>query len=99
MLLKSAVSSSQTLIFVPSYFDFVRLKRYLKKLDDFSFASISESVSLSPLSHERQLTETLLSFFPCRYSPTPDVSRARGAFFAGRVSFLLVTERFHFFRR
>ncbi|KAL8280824.1 hypothetical protein RQP46_006828 [Phenoliferia psychrophenolica] len=75
MLLKSAVSSSQTIIFVPSYFDFVRLKRYLKKLDDFSFASISE------------------------YSSTPDVSRARGAFFAGRVSFLLITERFHFFRR
>lgn len=75
MLRKSAVSSSQTLIFVPSYFDFVRLKRYLKKLDDFLFASISE------------------------YSATPDVSRARGAFFAGKVNFLLVTERFHFFRR
>ncbi|KAK4705652.1 U3 small nucleolar RNA-associated protein 25, partial [Phenoliferia sp. Uapishka_3] len=75
MLLKSAVSSSQTIIFVPSYFDFVRLKRYLKKLADFSFASISE------------------------YSSTPDVSRARGAFYAGRVSFLLITERFHFFRR
>ncbi|KAM0789091.1 hypothetical protein ACM66B_003149 [Microbotryomycetes sp. NB124-2] len=75
MLLKSAVSSSQTLIFVPSYFDFVRVKKYLKGLSDFSFASISE------------------------YTPTPDVSRARGAFFAGKVSFLLVTERFHFFRR
>ncbi|KAK4052574.1 rRNA-binding ribosome biosynthesis protein utp25 [Microbotryomycetes sp. JL221] len=74
-LLKSAVSSSQTLIFVPSYFDFVRIKRYLKTLPDFSFTSISE------------------------YTPTPDVSRARGAFFAGKVSFLLVTERFHFFRR
>ena len=42
MLQKSAVSSSQTIIFVPSYFDFVRLKRHLKKVDDFSFASISE---------------------------------------------------------
>ncbi|SCZ99401.1 BZ3500_MvSof-1268-A1-R1_Chr7-2g09515 [Microbotryum saponariae] len=75
MLRRSAVSSSQTIIFVPSYFDFVRLKKYLKKLDDFSFSSISE------------------------YTPTPDVSRARGAFFAGKTSFLLVTERFHFFRR
>ncbi|GAA5925880.1 hypothetical protein JCM3775_005142 [Rhodotorula graminis] len=79
-LLKSAVSSSQTLVFVPSYFDFVRLKRYLTKhrsslASDFSFAAISE------------------------YTPTPDVSRARGAFFAGKVKFLLVTERFHFFRR
>ncbi|GAA5880912.1 hypothetical protein JCM1840_003630 [Sporobolomyces johnsonii] len=74
-LLKSAISSSQTIIFVPSYFDFVRLKRYLSKLDNFSFASISE------------------------YTPTPDVSRARGAFFSGKKKFLLVSERFHFFRR
>ncbi|GAA5994583.1 rRNA-binding ribosome biosynthesis protein UTP25 [Rhodotorula paludigena] len=79
-LLKSAVSSSQTIVFVPSYFDFVRVKRYLTKHlsslgSDFSFAAISE------------------------YTPTPDVSRARGAFFAGKKKFLLVTERFHFFRR
>ncbi|BGP31450.1 rRNA-binding ribosome biosynthesis protein utp25 [Rhodotorula toruloides] len=79
-LLKSAVSSSQTLIFVPSYFDFVRLKRYLQKNisqlgSDFSFAAISE------------------------YSDTPEISRARGAFFQGKKKFLLVTERFHFFRR
>ncbi|GAA5914883.1 rRNA-binding ribosome biosynthesis protein UTP25 [Sporobolomyces salmoneus] len=75
-LMKSAISSQQTIIFVPDYFDFVRLKRYLtKKLDGFSFASISE------------------------YTPTPDVSRARGAFFSGKKKFLLITERFHFFRR
>ncbi|BGP47480.1 rRNA-binding ribosome biosynthesis protein utp25 [Rhodotorula kratochvilovae] len=79
-LLKSAVSSSQTIVFVPSYFDFLRLKRYLTKQrsslgSDFSFAAISE------------------------YTPTPDVSRARGAFFSGKTKFLLVTERFHFFRR
>ncbi|GAA5837384.1 hypothetical protein JCM5353_002680 [Sporobolomyces roseus] len=75
-LMKSAISSQQTIIFVPSYFDFVRIKRYLtKKLDDFSFTSISE------------------------YTPTPDVSRARGAFFSGKKKFLLITERFHFYRR
>lgn len=34
-----------------------------------------------------------------RYTPTPDVSRVRGAFFAGKANFLLLTERFHFFRR
>ncbi|GAA5955794.1 hypothetical protein JCM8115_006856 [Rhodotorula mucilaginosa] len=79
-LLKSAVSSSETLIFVPSYFDFVRVKRYLTKNlsslgSDFSFAAISE------------------------YSDTPEISRARGAFYQGKKKFLLVTERFHFFRR
>lgn len=75
MLRKSAVSSTQTVIVVPSYFDFVRLKRHVKSLPDFDYAAISE------------------------YSPVPDVSRARGAFFNGRASFLIMTERFHFFRR
>ncbi|GAA6014423.1 hypothetical protein JCM11491_007048 [Sporobolomyces phaffii] len=75
-LMKSAISSQQTIIFIPDYFDFIRVKRYLtKKLDDFSFTSISE------------------------YTPTPDVSRARGLFFSGKKKFLVVTERFHFFRR
>ncbi|GAA5944130.1 rRNA-binding ribosome biosynthesis protein UTP25 [Sporobolomyces koalae] len=75
-LMKSAISSQNTIIFVPDYFDFVRLKRYLsKKVNDFSFTSISE------------------------YTPTPDVSRARGAFFSGKKKFLLITERFHFYRR
>ena len=34
-----------------------------------------------------------------RYSSNQDISRARQAFFAGNKSFLLVSERFHFFRR
>jgi len=75
-LMKSAqISSQQSLIFVPDYFDFVRLKRYLSQKKDFSFSSISE------------------------YTPTPEVSRARGSFFSGKTKFLLITERFHFFRR
>jgi U3 small nucleolar RNA-associated protein 25 len=41
----------------------------------------------------------LLISFPCRYSSNADISRARGAFFSGKKSFLLVSERFHFFRR
>ena len=34
-----------------------------------------------------------------RYSTNQDISRARQAFFSGRKSFLLISERFHFFRR
>ncbi|WFD18041.1 rRNA-binding ribosome biosynthesis protein utp25 [Malassezia caprae] len=33
------------------------------------------------------------------YSTNRDISRAREAFFTGKKSFLLVTERFHFYRR
>jgi U3 small nucleolar RNA-associated protein 25 len=35
----------------------------------------------------------------CRYSSNKDISRARQAFFSGKKAFLLVTERFHFYRR
>ena len=74
-LLKSAVASSHTLIFVPSYFDFVRLNAHLKNIDDLDYAVLSE------------------------YSSTSEISRARTNFFNGKKAFLVVTERFHFFRR
>lgn len=41
-LLKSAVSRSATLIMIPDYYDFVKVTNFMKKRDDFSFASISE---------------------------------------------------------
>ncbi|GAA5977737.1 hypothetical protein JCM11641_001394 [Rhodosporidiobolus odoratus] len=80
LLLRSALSSSTgTLLIIPSYFDFLRLKRHLQTStslpSDFSFAAISE------------------------YSETSEVSRARGAFVQGRVRWLIVTERFHFYKR
>lgn len=73
-LLKSAVSSSRTLIFVPSYFDFVRLQDHMQA-QQLSFSAVSE------------------------YSSGKDIARARQQFAAGKRSFLLVTERFHFYRR
>jgi U3 small nucleolar RNA-associated protein 25 len=73
-LSQSALLQSQTLIFIPSYFDFVRLRNHFKH-HEYSFAKLSE------------------------YSPNAEISRSRGEFFHGKVSFLLVTERFHYFRR
>jgi U3 small nucleolar RNA-associated protein 25 len=35
----------------------------------------------------------------CRYSTNQDISRARQAFFSGKKAFLLISERFHFYRR
>lgn len=72
--MKSAVSSSSTIIFVSSYFDFVRVRNYLKTLT-ISFAALSE------------------------YSSNSEISRVRQAFFTQKVNFLLMSERFHFFRR
>ena len=63
-----------TLVFVPSYLDFVRLRNHFQARH-LSYAAISE------------------------YSKPADLSRNRSNFFHGRVSFLLMTERFHFYRR
>ncbi|KAJ3969019.1 digestive organ expansion factor [Lentinula raphanica] len=73
-ILKSAVQSSNTVIFVPSYFDFVRVHNHFRKLT-VSFTVLSE------------------------YSSNQEISRARQAFFSGQKSFLIVTERFHFYKR
>ncbi|KAL0178158.1 hypothetical protein M9458_027052, partial [Cirrhinus mrigala] len=43
---------SHTFIYVPSYFDFVRLRNYLKK-EDISFASVSEYSQKSEVSRAR----------------------------------------------
>lgn len=73
-VLKSALLQSHTLIFIPSYFDFTRIRSYFKE-EMPSFAKLSE------------------------YSTNEDISRARGDFFHGKVGFLLMTERFHFYKR
>ncbi|MEE6474031.1 hypothetical protein FKM82_010256 [Ascaphus truei] len=65
---------SHTLIYVPSYFDYVRLRNYFKK-EELNFTHI------------------------CEYTDRPGISRARQFFLKGERQFLLVTERFHFYKR
>ncbi|XP_048665400.1 U3 small nucleolar RNA-associated protein 25 homolog isoform X2 [Marmota marmota marmota] len=65
---------SHTLIYVPSYFDFVRLRNYFKK-EELNFTHISE------------------------YTQKSGISRARHFFLKGEKQFLLLTERFHFYKR
>ncbi|KAF9028435.1 digestive organ expansion factor [Hymenopellis radicata] len=74
-ILKSAVQSVNTAIFIPSSFDFIRIHNYFRKQNGLSFTVLSE------------------------YSTNQDISRARQAFFNGQKSFLLISERFHFFKR
>lgn len=74
-VLKSAVQSANTVIFIPSSFDFIRVHNYFRKQSSLSFAVLSE------------------------YSTNQDISRARETFFSGKKAFLLVSERFHFYRR
>ncbi|KAG1752785.1 DUF1253-domain-containing protein [Suillus lakei] len=74
-VLKSAVQSVNTVIFIPSSFDFIRVHNYFRKQSSMSFVVLSE------------------------YSTNQDISRARQTFFSGKKAFLLVSERFHFYRR
>lgn len=91
-ILKSAVQSTNTIIFISSSFDFIRIKNYLRKHGGVTFTVLSEYICpLVPLF----LSTTIFS----RYSSNPDISRARLSFFESTASFLLVSERFHFFRR
>nr|XP_013012737.1 digestive organ expansion factor homolog [Cavia porcellus] len=64
---------SHTLIYVPSYFDYVRLRNYFKK-EELNFTHI------------------------CEYTQKSAVSRARHFFLRGEKQFLLLTERFHFYK-
>ncbi|XP_054984181.1 U3 small nucleolar RNA-associated protein 25 homolog isoform X1 [Sorex araneus] len=65
---------SHTLIYVPSYFDFVRLRNHFKR-------------------------EELSATHICEYTRRPAMSRARHFFLRGERQFLLLTERFHFYKR
>ncbi|CAA7260732.1 unnamed protein product [Cyclocybe aegerita] len=74
-ILKSAVQSTNTIIFIPSSFDFIRVQNYFRKSSGTTYTILSE------------------------YSTNQDISRARQAFFKGDKAFLLISERFHFYRR
>lgn len=63
-----------TLLYIPSYFDYVRVRNYLTK----------QNINVSHCSE---------------YHTDAEISRSRSSFFHGKSSILLVTERFHFFKR
>ncbi|XP_075719384.1 U3 small nucleolar RNA-associated protein 25 homolog [Rhinoderma darwinii] len=65
---------SHTLIYIPSYFDYVRLRNYFIK-EELNFTHI------------------------CEYTDKAGISRARQFFLKGERHFLLVTERFYFYKR
>lgn len=65
---------SHVMIYVPSYFDYVRLRNHF----------IQDTVNFTQI---------------CEYSKEGRVSRARDMFFHSKRTFLLYTERFHFYHR
>ncbi|KAJ2546615.1 rRNA-binding ribosome biosynthesis protein utp25 [Coemansia sp. RSA 1933] len=71
---RSTRDDKHTVIFVSSYFDFVRVRNYLRD-KDVSFVAISE------------------------YSTRSEAMNARRKFHAGELSFILYSERAHFYHR
>ncbi|KAJ1798364.1 rRNA-binding ribosome biosynthesis protein utp25, partial [Coemansia sp. RSA 2399] len=71
---RSAKDDKHTVIFVSSYFDFVRVRNHLHD-KNVSFAAISE------------------------YSTRSEAMGARRRFHAGELSFILYSERAHFYHR
>ncbi|KAJ3444141.1 orf protein-related [Anaeramoeba flamelloides] len=65
---------SYTLIVIPDYFDFIRIRNLFNK-NDLSYCICSED------------------------SSTNKIAASRSNFFHGRRKFLLISERFHFFKR
>jgi U3 small nucleolar RNA-associated protein 25 len=72
--LRDPLLSKHTCVFFSSYFEYLRVRNYLRELE-VEFANI------------------------CEYSTNSSITRARTAFFHGQQHIMLVTERFHFFRR
>jgi hypothetical protein len=72
--LKTSYPDGHVLIYIPSYFDYIRVRNYAKA-KHLSVVNVSE------------------------YTKNADLSRGRSAFFHGEKKFMLLTERFHFFRR
>ncbi|KAJ3253893.1 rRNA-binding ribosome biosynthesis protein utp25 [Chytriomyces hyalinus] len=75
-LKRGGLEQKGTIIFIPSYFDYVRVRNHLRD-------------------HQADIEVGEL----CEYTSNSDISRTRSNFFHGKTSILLMTERFHFFRR
>lgn len=67
-------SLTHVLIYIPTYYDYVRVRNYFRR-EAIGFCQV------------------------CEYSKSEKVARARDMFFHGQKNFLLLTERFHFYRR
>ncbi|KAK7205789.1 U3 small nucleolar RNA-associated protein 25 [Myxozyma melibiosi] len=84
LMRQSSASSAGTIIFVPSYVDFVRLRNYFEQEHQIGRKLGSSGFEFSAVNE---------------YTSTSDLTRARALFKDGKHKVLLYTERLHHFRR
>jgi U3 small nucleolar RNA-associated protein 25 len=91
----SVLMQSHVCIFIPTYFDFIRVRNWLDKQQKDYDDGINTADVVVTKGSPGPFSFTSLN----EYTSTSNISRARSDFFHGKKRFLLVTERFHFFRR
>lgn len=99
---KSA-SRAHCLVFVPSYFDFVRIRNYFKK-ETINFVQICEYTKVSVFIFRLACVgrNGFNSSFELKFIyflQDAKIDRARSMFFHSGAHFMLYSERAHFFRR
>ena len=70
-VLKSAVQSTNTVIFVPSSFDFIRVENYLRKHEGISYSVLSEYACYSCAVMEPSSNRSQQIFNKLRHRPLP----------------------------
>ncbi|KAJ9457442.1 U3 small nucleolar RNA-associated protein 25 [Diplonema papillatum] len=73
--MNSNIGTMSTIVFIPSYFDYTRVRNFFESVDRDSFCEL------------------------CEYTPVKEMHHAIKEFTSKKRSFLLMTERFYFFRR
>lgn len=84
LMRQSSASSAGTLIFIPSYVDFIRLRNYFEQEHQIGRKLGSSGFEFSAVNE---------------YTSTSDLTRSRQLFKEGKHKVILYTERLHHFRR
>ena len=83
LVANAEAGASGTLLFVPSYFDYVRVRKLFRK-EENAFGRLRRGALVAPCDE---------------YTDVKSIASGRSHFYNGRIPILMYTERNHYFRR